>query len=134
MTKTALDLTPQEWQAYQPAKAVKHYRSRVKLQLRRQEAWQLAHQAANLLKNQFEAKKVVVFGSLAHESWFNDWSDIDLAAWGIPSDCYYRAVAAATGLSADFRIDLVDPETCRPSLRVAIERDGVELCSKCLYF
>jgi predicted nucleotidyltransferase len=126
MTKTALDLTTQEWQAYQPAKAVEKYRGQTRPQ-RKQEAWQLVHQAANLLKNQFKAKKVVLFGSLAHESWFNDWSDIDLAAWGIPFDCFYRAVAAATDLSADFRIDLVDPETCRPSLRVAIEQHGIEL-------
>ena len=35
-------------------------------------------------------------------------------------------VAAVTGLSPDLRIDLIDPESYRPGLKVAIERDGGE--------
>jgi uncharacterized protein len=69
---------------------------------------------------------VVVFGPVARGEWFTPWSDIDLAAWGIAVDRYYAAVAAVTGLSEDFKIDLVDPETCRPTVRAAIEREGVE--------
>jgi uncharacterized protein len=129
MTKTALDLTPQEWKAYRPAEVIQHRQAEAKSRLvkRKEQAWQLAHQAAQLLKNQFKAEKVAVFGSLTHEDWFNDWSDIDLAAWGIPAVRFYSAVAAITGLSADFKIDLVDPETCRTSIRAAIERYGIEL-------
>ena len=58
---------------------------------------------------------------------FNRWSDIDLAAWGIAVDRFYAAVAAVTGLSAEFKIDLIDPDTCSASLKSAIERQGVEL-------
>jgi hypothetical protein len=60
-----------------------------------------------------------------HDDWFTRWSDIDSAAWGIPPDAFSRAVAAVTGLSAEFKIDLVDPEDCRPALRQAIDREGI---------
>jgi len=70
---------------------------------------------------------VVAFGSLAHPAWFSPWSDMDLAAWGIPADQFYRAVAAATGFSPDFEVDLLDPEGCRPTVREFIEREGIDL-------
>lgn len=129
MPKTALDLTPLEWQAYHPAESIERRQSQETLQLneRRQRALELAYQAAQLLKTEFSAKRVVIFGSLAHEVWFNNWSDIDLAAWDIPPNRFYQAVAAVTGLSANFKIDLVDPETCRASVRAAIEQYGIEL-------
>jgi predicted nucleotidyltransferase len=129
MSKTALDLTPEEWRAYQPATISESYSETDKIQLarRRRQAMRLARQAAQLLKERFKAQRVVLFGSLAHEAWFTPWSDIDLAAWGIPPERFYAAVAAVTGSSPEFKIDLVDPDDCRPSLRAAIERDGVEL-------
>ncbi|QGP92258.1 hypothetical protein MGLY_16280 [Neomoorella glycerini] len=58
---------------------------------------------------------------------FTRWSDVDLAAWGIPDDQFYAAVGVVTGLSEKFKVDLVDPEACRDSLRSAIESEGVEL-------
>ena len=129
MSKTALDLTPNEWLAYQPDKITSNYSTTAKTQLaeRRRRAWHLAQQAARLLREKFMAERVVLFGSLAHEDSFTPWSDIDLAAWGIPSDRIYAAVAVITGLSPDLKIDLVDPDSCRPGLRAAIERDGVDL-------
>ena len=128
MSKTALELTQEEWQAYQPAKAQgASAEDDSVVTSRRQQAWQLARQAAKLLRERFEARRVVLFGSLAYEGGFPRWSDIDLAAWGIPSERFYAAVAAVTGLSPDFKVDLIDPDTCRPGLRVAIDRDGVEL-------
>lgn len=90
-------------------------------------AWAVARQAAALLKSSFGAKKVAVFGSLVNRLWFSRWSDIDLAAWGIPHDCFYKAVAAVTDLSEEFKVDLVDPESCRPGLRERIEQEGIVL-------
>lgn len=94
---------------------------------RYKEAWQLAVKLAAILKERFAARKVAVFGSLIDRSRFTRWSDVDLAAWGIPDDRYYAAVAAVTGISEVFKVDLVDPEECRESLRGAIEREGIEL-------
>ena len=129
MAKTALELTPQEWQEYQPVQVIetRYQAEKDKNEQRREAAWQVARQAARLLRQEFGADRVVVFGSLVHESWFNRWSDIDLAAWGIPLDRFFSAVAAITGLSSEFKIDLVDPVTCHPTLREAIEQNGMQL-------
>ena len=129
MTKTALDLTSQEKQAYRLSEAIeRREKQEIKERKRRRhQAWDLAQKAALLLRGEFDAQKVVVFGSLAHEKWFSAWSDIDLAAWGIAPVRFYAAVARVTGLSSSFKIDLVDLETCRPSLRSVIESEGIEL-------
>lgn len=94
---------------------------------RRPRALETAHRLADLLRRRFGAARVVLFGSLVRTGWFTPWSDIDLAAWGIPADYFYLAVAAVTGESDEFSVDLVDPEICSPRLLQRIERDGVEL-------
>jgi len=128
MARTALDLTVQEWQAYHPGDVCDNANEAARtVEMRWQEAWRVARSAAHVLRRQFGVRRVVVFGSLAHRMWFTPWSDIDLAAWGIPHDRFYTAVAAVTGLSTDFKLDLVDPGTCRPAVREALEREGIEL-------
>ncbi len=126
MPKTALELTAQEWQAYRPDANLERW-SQAQIEKHRQQAWQSARQAAQLLRQEFGASKVVVFGSLARSDGFELWSDIDLAAWGIPADCFYRAVARVTGLSPDFKVDLLDLETCKLALRHMAECEGIEL-------
>jgi len=123
MTKTALALSPEEWRAYRPGVKTDE-KQRVE---RWERAWEVARTAARVLRQRFGATRVVAFGSLAHRTWFTPWSDIDLAAWGIPAGEFYRAVATVTGLSPEFEIDLLDPDTCRPALRQRIEREGIEL-------
>ena len=129
MAKTALDLRPHERQAYKPDKMFKlrTIEDERKIKTRYQAGWVLARKAATLLKSEFGAEKVFVFGSLLHESSFTLWSDIDLSALGIAVDKYYAAVAAVSDLSSSARIDLVDLESCRPSLRNTIYKEGVEL-------
>ena len=125
--RTALDLPPEEWKKYQPLQAILQRKSATHSQLerRRKRAMRVARQAASLLRKEFDAKKVMLFGSLAIPEYFTLWSDIDLAVFGVPADRFYGAVAAVTGLSADFKVDLVDAETCKVSLRDAIDRDGI---------
>jgi len=121
MGKTALELSEKEWEAYRPASSIVEEPDPDRLN----QAWSLARTAADVLRERFGATRVVVFGSLAHDEWFTRWSDIDLAAWGISPEAFFRAVAAVTGLSTEFKLDLVDPQDCRPALRRAIEREGV---------
>ena len=129
MAKTALDLRPHERQAYKPDKMFKlrTIEDERKIKTRYQAGWVLARKAATLLKSEFGAEKVFVFGSLLHESSFTLWSDIDLSASGIAAGKYYAAVAAVSDLSSSTKIDLVDMESCRPSLRDTILMEGVEL-------
>jgi predicted nucleotidyltransferase len=129
MAKTALELTPQEWQAYRPDQMSRRLgrASDPETRLRRRRAWRVARQAARVLREQFGATRVVVFGSLAQRGWFTQWSDIDLVAWGVADERFYQAVATVTGLSPTFKVDLIDPEMCRPALRQAIEHEGIDL-------
>lgn len=129
MDKTALELSPQEWQQYHPAQIIEHRKQQDAsyVQQRKRLAWQLARQAAQMLRNEFGAQKVVVIGSLAHGAWFTPWSDIDLVAWGIPADRFYTAAGTVAELSMEFKIDLIDPETVQPVMRTMIERENYEL-------
>jgi predicted nucleotidyltransferase len=97
------------------------------LALRRVRAQEVARQAAALLKEQFSAAQVAVFGSTVHGHWFSATSDIDLAAWGLASDDYFTAVARLQDLSPEFKVDLVAVERCKPKLREIIAREGVIL-------
>jgi len=96
---------------------------------RRKRAWAAARRAAALLREDFGAARVVVFGSLADTegAFFGTHSDIDLAAWGVPGHDYFLAVARLQGLSAEFGLDLVAMERCPEYLRAAIEAQGVDL-------
>lgn len=87
----------------------------------------LANKAAAMLKDEFGADSVILFGSLAHGQWFTSTSDIDLAATGIPKAEYFRAVALLQDISANFSIDLVDLTNCKPSLLESINREGIPL-------
>lgn len=125
MAKTALELTPEELTKYS-LKPKRRQNLAQKKQLMAR-AMRQAKIAATLLKREFGATRVVLFGSLAHRLWFTQWSDIDLAAWGIASNDFYRAAGAVSDLPSEFKIDVVDPETCRPTVRAEIDEDGIEL-------
>jgi tRNA nucleotidyltransferase (CCA-adding enzyme) len=85
MAKTALELSQKEWREYRPSRVLEAREERESkiMAQRKKEAWDLAKNAAHLLRKEFGAERVVVFGSLAHGQWLTPWSDIDLAAWGI---------------------------------------------------
>ena len=129
MPKTARDLSREEWRAYHPDKRYQILQNNPNFdrEKKMEKAMTVARSAAKLLKQKYGAKKVVLIGSLLNASRFTPRSDIDLTVWGIASDQFYQAVAAATGMSTLFQIDLIDPETCRPALLEAIEKDGQEI-------
>ncbi len=66
---------------------------RLALAARRERGLAVARSAAALLKEQFGATRVVLFGSTTSEDAFWEHSDIDLAAWDIARDDYFTAVA-----------------------------------------
>ncbi|HOU12541.1 MAG TPA: nucleotidyltransferase domain-containing protein [Anaerolineae bacterium] len=101
--------------------------TRQALEGRKARAWDVARHAAALLYNQFNASRVVTFGSLVHGMWFSPTSDIDLAAWDVSDEDYFTAVAKLQDLAPEFKIDLVVMERCKPRLRQVIEHEGVPL-------
>jgi predicted nucleotidyltransferase len=122
-SKTALDMTPDMLRQYRPFKA-KEDRGATAASM--EEARRVAAEIADALKRRFGAKRVLLFGSLARGE-FDRWSDIDLAAWGIPAPDFYRAVSFATGVSSSWKVDLIDGEDCPASLRAVIDREGMDL-------
>lgn len=123
---TALDLSPEALKQYRPHKAVRRRKGAASEELskRRRRGMMVAHKAADLLREEFGAKDVFVFGSLARRGGVTPWSDIDLAAFGIPPSRFFEAVGAVIGLSPEFKLDLIDIETCPDSLRKAIVTEG----------
>ena len=124
---TYFPIKPAEMDAYRKAARQRHIAEKAHLHERRQRAWGLARQAARLLEEHFNAKRVVLFGSLAHGDRFNPWSDVDIAAWGLRPEDTWRALGAVMDLDPDIEVNLVDIACCRPALRAVIEREGIDL-------
>lgn len=125
---TALEMKPDKWHKFKPAKnfAIRRAQKHSIIDAK-EKALIVAKEASSLLKKEFKATRVVIFGSIASEEYFHALSDIDLAAWGIPCDRFYAAVAAVTGLSAVFKIDLVEVDSCRKVIKESILKQGVEI-------
>jgi uncharacterized protein len=129
MPPTVLDLPPEELKKYRPLEAIRRRRAEqaAEISSRRRRAMLAARKAAKLLKTEFGAKEVILFGSLARRVGFTRWSDIDLASRGIPSERYLTAMDTVLHMSPDFKIDLVELETCLPAMRKSIEAEGKPL-------
>jgi predicted nucleotidyltransferase len=127
VTRTAIDLTDEELQAYRRAVKLREQRKKEEVAERKRRAWIFAHHAAELLREHFGVSRVVVFGSLVHKGCFTQWSDVDLAAWGLRPEDTFRAMGAVQDLDSEIIINLVDVETCSPSLLIVIKQEGVEL-------
>ena len=120
-------ISPEKMAIYKRSARAREAADQQAQQQRRERAWVLARQAASLLKDQFGAKRVVVFGSLAHGAWFSARSDIDLLAEGIAPQVFWRAWCALDQLARDFDIELVASEEAAPQLLEMVAREGVEL-------
>jgi predicted nucleotidyltransferase len=92
---------------------------------RQQQGLVVARQCAQILKQEFGAGRVVLFGSMLdlERMWWG--SDIDLAVWGLPEEDFFKA-GAAIELGHNFRIDLVEIQHAKPHILQAIEQ-GLEL-------
>jgi predicted nucleotidyltransferase len=124
---TALKLTSEDIAVYRAAARRRFEQEQRELALREKRAWELARWAAALLRKQFDATRVMVFGSLVHKGCFTPWSDVDVAAWGIRPENTFRAIGAVMDLDAEIEVNLVDVNTCAPSLLMTIEQEGIEL-------
>jgi len=129
MALTVLDLSPEALKKYRPVEAVRRRRRKnsTEVSKRRRRARSVVRKAAKLLYDDYGAKKVYVFGSLVRYGGFSLWSDVDLAVIGIASNRFFEAVGVITGLSKEFKIDLVDLDSCSPTMGKSIKETGKEL-------
>ena len=65
-------------------------------------------EVATVLKGQFGARRVVLFGSLADKQWFGPHSDVDLATEGVTSSQYWDAWRVAGEMIGDRVVDLIE--------------------------
>jgi len=79
------------------------------------------------MKSRFGARRVILFGSLAHAAWYVPDSDVDLAVEGLAVDDYWRAWGLAEEIISDRPVDLIEVERAGEALRRAIARHGVDL-------
>ncbi len=98
-----------------------------KLTERRERAWQVAREGARLLKEEFGATRVLLFGSLLVPEWFHEHSDVDLAADGIDERQFLRAQGRLLDIDFAISVDLVEIPYAPPRLRATIEEEGIEL-------
>jgi predicted nucleotidyltransferase len=124
---TARDLTPQQMEAYLEATRHRRDADREALATRMRRAWELAQDAAALLRERFHAERVVVFGSLIHPDSFTPWSDVDIAAWGLRPEDTFRAMGAVADLDRAIAVNLVDVAACKPAILRVIEDEGLPL-------
>lgn len=109
---------------YREALNQRHLTNQRRLVERFNQAQTIAQQAATLLKQEFQAQQVILFGSVAHGQWFSPTSDIDLAVRQLAPDTYFIAVARLQDLSPEFKIDLVPLESCAVDFQRAILQNG----------
>jgi predicted nucleotidyltransferase len=121
---TAGELTSADMARYRAAARRRHQAEQQARERREQRAWELARRAAVLLRDEFHADWVAVFGSLIHPGCFTSWSDVDIAARGIAPRDTLRAMECVRDQSDDIPVNLVDLAVCSDSLRRVVEREG----------
>jgi predicted nucleotidyltransferase len=126
---TALELTRKGWQSYIEAAIRRPPPPELtSTQIReREEVLKRVRLAALMLKRRYFVKRVVLFGSLAHESWFVSGSDVDLAVEGIETKDYWQAWRDVEEIIQGKSVDFVEMETVGDSLRMSIEKHGLEI-------
>ncbi|MDX2216703.1 MAG: nucleotidyltransferase domain-containing protein [Oculatellaceae cyanobacterium bins.114] len=122
-----LPISSEQMAAYR-ASALKRYQDQQEhLRDRHQLGLAVARQAADLLKQNFKARKVVLFGSMLSFDLIHERSDVDLAVWGLAPQDYYRAVGCLLALQPGILIDLVEVESAPTRLLTEIEASGLVL-------
>jgi len=94
---------------------------------KRQHALNVAREIAAVLKRNFSAQRVILFGSVLSSERFHSRSDIDIAVAGIPSKKFFAAYGHVLDIAKQFNLDLIDLNACRPTLSATIEAEGIEL-------
>ncbi len=113
-----MNLTAAQIQVYRHTAKMRQQQHLAQLAQHRLHGFAIAQTAAQMLKSEFQAERVVVFGSLLNDT-FHESSDLDLAVWGLPPRRYFAAVGKLLALS-DFAVDLVEAERASPEILAAI--------------
>jgi predicted nucleotidyltransferase len=120
-------IPPEKLSAYRRHASEREAQRQLALTERKSRALAAARHAATILKEQYGARRVVLYGSLAHGAWWREHSDIDLAAEGIAAEKFWRAWGAVERLAPGIEVNLAALEDMKPGVRRSIELEGIEL-------
>ena len=126
---TALELKPDELKPYIDEAKTRYKQvalSPAKI-AERETLFKKIYEIADILRSHYGAKKVILFGSLAHERWFDEYSDVDIAVDGLKGSDYWLAWREIQEVLKNRKIDLIDIETVSKSFQHAIESKGIKI-------
>lgn len=124
---SVLDVTAEEMAVYRATARRRLTQAKHDVEGKKIHAMQTARRVASVLKQDYGARRVVLYGSLARDRGFHSRSDVDLAAWGLEETLFYRIVSRLLDLDSAVEINLVMGEGVSPGLLTTIEREGIEL-------
>ena len=126
---TALELGHEGWKYYVEAasRRLTQKKEIPREQDERQRIMERIREVARVLKTRVGARRVILFGSLAHDAWFMPDSDVDIAVEGLQGGDYWEAWRIAEEIIGDRPVDLIEIETASESMKKAIDRHGVLL-------
>ena len=97
------------------------------LEDRRVRAFGKAKECAEVLKKEFGAKRVILYGSALHPDTSTRHSDIDLAVEGVKDSEIFYAGARVEAVAEDIFVDLTPLEDAKPYILKSIEEEGIIL-------
>ena len=127
MARTAAELTASEIEMCRRRLRERAERSDTVWADRLTRARAIGRRAAGILRAEFGATRVVLFGSCLRAEWFTLWSDVDVAAWGIRPVDTFRAMGKVQELDRTIEVNLIDAGACSPTLLAQIEAEGQPL-------
>lgn len=117
-------MTSEKWAPYIAAWRERRRQVASSLDLSVKSGRAAAQECARVLVEQYGARRVWLFGSLAHRRFVHIGSDIDLAVEGLSPEDYFPALAAIWRLLPGFELDLVPLEDAKPSLVDLVRKEG----------
>jgi predicted nucleotidyltransferase len=124
--RTARELSPAEREAYRTAWRARQRLEDQALQALASRTLTAAREAAALLRREYGARRVWLFGSLSRGR-FGPRSDVDLAVEGLAGQDLLRAHAQVSRLFPDAEVDLVPLEEAPLHLQERIVGEGIPL-------
>ena len=91
----------------------------------KKEATLFANKIARILGEKFKAEKVIFYGSLVREDYFDYNSDIDLAVKGLGNN-FFSAYGYCLGLG-EFDIDIRNYDSMPEEFKERVDREGIIL-------
>lgn len=127
MVKTALDVTDEDIRVYRETARRRASQPDPEREAHRERGWQAARRAAALLREEYAATRVAVYGSLARGTGFTKWSDVDLFAEGIPPDSWINAIGEVFESEDAIEVNLAPLEAMKPHIRERALAEAVDL-------